>query len=57
METAETGVLEDEFGAKDYRPQMDLKADHGSRPLWVVSMCGFSYFLCFLFGITILLNI
>ncbi|XP_026281899.1 general transcription and DNA repair factor IIH helicase subunit XPB [Frankliniella occidentalis] len=29
------GVLEDEFGAKDYRPQMDLKQDHGSRPLWV----------------------
>ncbi|KAK3908199.1 General transcription and DNA repair factor IIH helicase subunit XPB [Frankliniella fusca] len=28
-------VLEDEFGAKDYRPQMDLKQDHGSRPLWV----------------------
>lgn len=35
VETAETGVLEDEFGAKDYRPQMDLKPDHGSRPLWV----------------------
>ncbi|XP_033761271.1 general transcription and DNA repair factor IIH helicase subunit XPB-like isoform X2 [Pecten maximus] len=26
---------EDEFGAKDYRPMLDLKLDHGSRPLWV----------------------
>ncbi|XP_060086074.1 general transcription and DNA repair factor IIH helicase subunit XPB-like [Ylistrum balloti] len=26
---------EDEFGAKDYRPMLDLKFDHGSRPLWV----------------------
>lgn len=26
---------EDEFGAKDYRSQMELKADHTSRPLWV----------------------
>jgi hypothetical protein len=25
----------DEFGAKDYRQQMDLKSDHASRPLWV----------------------
>ncbi|XP_063964838.1 general transcription and DNA repair factor IIH helicase subunit XPB-like [Lytechinus pictus] len=26
---------EDEFGAKDYRSQMELKKDHGSRPLWL----------------------
>lgn len=26
---------EDEFGAKDYRSQMELKSDHTSRPLWV----------------------
>uniref|UniRef100_K9IMP7 General transcription and DNA repair factor IIH helicase/translocase subunit XPB n=1 Tax=Desmodus rotundus TaxID=9430 RepID=K9IMP7_DESRO len=25
----------DEYGAKDYRLQMPLKADHNSRPLWV----------------------
>ena len=37
VENEERGVLEDEFGAKDYRPQMDLKPDHSSRPLWVVS--------------------
>jgi DNA excision repair protein ERCC-3 len=28
-------ILEDEFGAKDYRSQMALKADNTSRPLWV----------------------
>ncbi|PZC74438.1 hypothetical protein B5X24_HaOG207841 [Helicoverpa armigera] len=28
-------VPEDEFGAKDYRSQMALKADNASRPLWV----------------------
>lgn len=28
-------VNEDEYGAKDYRSQMQLKVDHGSRPLWV----------------------
>lgn len=27
--------LTDEFGAKDYRSQMSLKADHKARPLWV----------------------
>lgn len=35
---AESMVLHcpnDEFGAKDYRKQMNLKTDHGSRPLWV----------------------
>ncbi|XP_072179023.1 general transcription and DNA repair factor IIH helicase/translocase subunit XPB-like [Diadema setosum] len=26
---------EDEFGAKDYRSQMQLKKDHSSRPLWL----------------------
>ncbi|KAF9418994.1 hypothetical protein HW555_004321 [Spodoptera exigua] len=28
-------VPEDEFGAKDYRSQMQLKTDNASRPLWV----------------------
>ncbi|CAH0729812.1 unnamed protein product, partial [Brenthis ino] len=28
-------VPEDEFGAKDYRSQMELKPDNASRPLWV----------------------
>ncbi|XP_077978060.1 general transcription and DNA repair factor IIH helicase/translocase subunit XPB-like [Glandiceps talaboti] len=28
-------VVEDEFGAKDYRKQMILKPDHQSRPLWL----------------------
>ncbi|OQV16193.1 TFIIH basal transcription factor complex helicase XPB subunit [Hypsibius exemplaris] len=35
---AESMVLHcplDEFGAKDYRAQMELKGDHASRPLWV----------------------
>ncbi|XP_071942531.1 general transcription and DNA repair factor IIH helicase/translocase subunit XPB-like isoform X2 [Antedon mediterranea] len=27
--------VEDEYGAKDYRSQLELKGDHGSRPLWV----------------------
>lgn len=26
----------DEFGAQDYRKILELKLDHGSRPLWVV---------------------
>lgn len=29
------GTKVDEYGAKDYRLQMPLKGDHGSRPLWV----------------------
>ena len=29
-------ALEDEYGAKDYRSQMQLKSDYMSRPLWVV---------------------
>ncbi|XP_067843062.1 general transcription and DNA repair factor IIH helicase/translocase subunit XPB [Heptranchias perlo] len=28
-------VKEDEYGAKDYRTQMNLKDDHSSRPLWM----------------------
>lgn len=28
-------VNEDEYGAKDYRSQMELKIDHANRPLWV----------------------
>ncbi|KAK7861741.1 hypothetical protein R5R35_014373 [Gryllus longicercus] len=31
----EQAALEDEYGAKDYRSQMNLKLDHASRPLWV----------------------
>ncbi|XP_042294001.1 general transcription and DNA repair factor IIH helicase subunit XPB [Sceloporus undulatus] len=30
-----SGKKVDEYGAKDYRSQMLLKADHSSRPLWV----------------------
>lgn len=33
----ESSTKLDEYGAKDYRPQMPLKDDHSSRPLWVVS--------------------
>ena len=28
-------VPDDEFGAKDFRGQMELRADHAARPLWV----------------------
>ncbi|XP_076158939.1 general transcription and DNA repair factor IIH helicase/translocase subunit XPB [Alosa pseudoharengus] len=31
----EAAVQQDEYGAKDYRLQMHLKNDYGSRPLWV----------------------
>lgn len=34
-EKNDEGILEDEYGAKDYRSQMELKIDHTSRPLWV----------------------
>lgn len=34
-EKGDTNVQEDEFGAKDYRSQMELKPDNASRPLWV----------------------
>lgn len=34
-EKNDEAFLEDEYGAKDYRSQMDLKNDHNSRPLWV----------------------
>lgn len=37
VEKIDNSVPEDEFGAKDYRSQMNLKSDHDSRPLWVVS--------------------
>lgn len=30
-------TVEDEFGAKDYRSQMQLRPDHESRPLWVAA--------------------
>lgn len=46
-EKAAAAVQEDEFGAKDYRSQMQLKPDHASRPLWVVGggagRCGFGW--------------
>jgi len=35
-EQADEKALEDEYGAKDYRSQMQLKSDYNSRPLWVV---------------------
>jgi DNA excision repair protein ERCC-3 len=35
VESEDQGGVEDEYGAKDYRPQMILKSDHESRPLWV----------------------
>ncbi|KAL1124426.1 hypothetical protein AAG570_001054, partial [Ranatra chinensis] len=35
VETVDQNVLEDEYGAKDYRSQMNLKPDHANRPLWV----------------------
>lgn len=34
-ERYDESVLEDEYGAKDYRSQMELKVDHASRPLWI----------------------
>lgn len=35
VETNDDGIMTDEYGAKDYRAQMELKADHTNRPLWV----------------------
>lgn len=34
-EIIDEGIQDDEYGAKDYRSQMELKVDHSSRPLWV----------------------
>ncbi|XP_005184704.2 general transcription and DNA repair factor IIH helicase subunit XPB [Musca domestica] len=34
-ETNDDGIMTDEYGAKDYRAQMELKIDHSNRPLWV----------------------
>lgn len=34
-EKNDQSAQEDEFGAKDYRSQMELKPDNASRPLWV----------------------
>lgn len=34
-ETNDENILTDEYGAKDYRSQMELKPDHANRPLWV----------------------
>ncbi|XP_011179646.1 general transcription and DNA repair factor IIH helicase subunit XPB [Zeugodacus cucurbitae] len=35
VETNDDGIMTDEYGAKDYRAQMELKSDHTNRPLWV----------------------
>ncbi|XP_065073582.1 general transcription and DNA repair factor IIH helicase subunit XPB-like [Ochlerotatus camptorhynchus] len=34
-EKIDEGIQEDEYGAKDYRTQMELKPDNACRPLWV----------------------
>ncbi|XP_017087581.2 general transcription and DNA repair factor IIH helicase/translocase subunit XPB [Drosophila bipectinata] len=34
-ETNDEQINTDEYGAKDYRAQMQLRQDHGNRPLWV----------------------
>ncbi|KMY98856.1 general transcription and DNA repair factor IIH helicase subunit XPB [Drosophila simulans] len=34
-ETNDEQINTDEYGAKDYRSQMQLRTDHGNRPLWV----------------------
>ncbi|ALC43783.1 hay [Drosophila busckii] len=34
-ETNDENINTDEYGAKDYRAQMQLRADHTNRPLWV----------------------
>lgn len=34
-EKIDEGIQDDEYGAKDYRSQMELKPDNASRPLWV----------------------
>lgn len=34
-ETNDDSINTDEYGAKDYRSQMDLKPDHHNRPIWV----------------------
>ncbi|XP_055624050.1 general transcription and DNA repair factor IIH helicase subunit XPB [Toxorhynchites rutilus septentrionalis] len=34
-EKNDDAIQEDEYGAKDYRSQMELKPDNASRPLWV----------------------
>lgn len=34
-EANDENINEDEYGAKDYRSQMQLKIDHNHRPLWV----------------------
>jgi len=35
MEAIPDNVEEDDFGAQDFRKQMELRLDHGNRPLWV----------------------
>lgn len=40
----ESSTKVDEYGAKDYRGQMQLKSDHNSRPLWVVRLTTIDYF-------------
>lgn len=42
----ESSTKVDEYGAKDYRGQMQLKNDHNSRPLWVVRLASIGGFFC-----------
>lgn len=35
VEKNDETIQDDEFGAKDYRSQMQLKPDHQNRPIWV----------------------
>lgn len=37
VKTVNDNRLEDEFGAKDYRNELEVKKDFESRPIWVVS--------------------
>ena len=40
----------DDFGAADYRRTLELKADHTSRPLWIVCFISYAiyYFMDFI---------
>ena len=35
VDVEDIGTVEDEFGAKDFRSEMEMRPDHESRPLWV----------------------
>lgn len=45
IEKHDETAIEDEFGAKDYRSQMTLKPDSTSRPLWVVRVHIYLFYL------------